>query len=328
MASYFRYLLAFWRSRHKRLARLERENIALRARLQASLVSETSQDGLNPENIVWIFGSGRTGSTWLMSMMGKLPSHAMWNEPLVGDLFGHYYYGRGSHRLEDETFILANTYRDAWLRSVRNCVLEGANARYPKMSKDDYLVIKEPHGPRGAQLLLEALPESRMIFLIRDPRDVALSALHAVRITSRRNSPHNERLQKQAKEQTDIFLRNRTKSYAQDIGYVERAYEGHDGRKALVRYEDLRNDTLGNMRRIHDELGIPLDDGSLSQVVEKYSWEKIPESSKGEGKGRYKGIAGRWRTELTSEQVALIEKETDWILDRFYSGLTRYSIIE
>jgi hypothetical protein len=49
-------------------------------------------DGVNPENIVWIFGSGRSGSTWLSSMMGDLEGHALWGEPWVGALFGNYYY--------------------------------------------------------------------------------------------------------------------------------------------------------------------------------------------------------------------------------------------
>jgi hypothetical protein len=44
-----------------------------------------AQDGgIRPENIVWIFGSGRTGSTWLSFMMESLPNFVRWNEPLVG----------------------------------------------------------------------------------------------------------------------------------------------------------------------------------------------------------------------------------------------------
>jgi hypothetical protein len=68
-----------------------------------------------------------------------------------------------------------------WLRSVRNVVLEGAAARYPELREDQYLVEKEPNGAIGAPLLMEATPESRMIFLIRDPRDVIASRLDASR---------------------------------------------------------------------------------------------------------------------------------------------------
>ena len=53
--------------------------------------------------------------------------------------------------------------------------------RYPNLREDDYLIIKEPNGSVGASLMMEALPESRMIFLMRDPRDVVASRLDAVK---------------------------------------------------------------------------------------------------------------------------------------------------
>ena len=33
------------------------------------------------ENVVWIFGSGRSGSTWLSSMMGDMGRQTLWGEP-------------------------------------------------------------------------------------------------------------------------------------------------------------------------------------------------------------------------------------------------------
>ncbi len=41
----------------------------------------TETRGIDPKNIVWIFGSGRSGSTWLSSMMGDMEGHALWGEP-------------------------------------------------------------------------------------------------------------------------------------------------------------------------------------------------------------------------------------------------------
>jgi hypothetical protein len=46
----------------------------------------------NPGNMVWIFGSGRSGSTWLGLMMGELKGYALWNEPQVGSMFGRFYH--------------------------------------------------------------------------------------------------------------------------------------------------------------------------------------------------------------------------------------------
>ena len=119
------------------------------------------------------------------------------------------------------------------------------------------MVIKEPHGSRGASFLSEALPESSMILLVRDPRDVAISTLHAT-WAARQGTVHpRESRQKTVLEFPDEFLGDRARRYAADIGHAGRAYEAHGGPKSLVRYEDLRADALGTMKRIYSEIGIP-----------------------------------------------------------------------
>lgn len=53
----------------RKLERQERETAALRA-LLARREAGDWDSGVRPENIVWVFGSGRTGSSWLTFMMG------------------------------------------------------------------------------------------------------------------------------------------------------------------------------------------------------------------------------------------------------------------
>jgi hypothetical protein len=143
--------------------------------------SEVRSGGLKPENIVWIFGSGRSGSTWLRSMMGEIKDHRVWEEPLVGRLFGAFYGGVLKSNLQRPDFIMGDATRKGWKKSIRNFVLDGARYARPRIGPEDYLVIKEPNGSVGAPLLVEALPESRMILLIRDPRDVVVSVLEGAR---------------------------------------------------------------------------------------------------------------------------------------------------
>ena len=132
--------------------------------------------GVRPENIVWIFGSGRSGSTWLRSMMGDPSRHLVWEEPMVGQLFGDFHRRAEKDNLAPPDFVMADATRRGWIRSIRNFVLDGARYSRPRLGPDDYLIIKEPNGSVGAPLLMEALPESRMILLIRDPRDVVASS--------------------------------------------------------------------------------------------------------------------------------------------------------
>ncbi len=97
------------RQANRKLARQEQELAALRAML-AKREAGGQAEGIRPENVVWVFGSGRTGSSWLTFMMGALPDHTRWNEPLIGYLFGHLYYERAWPRQDKKHFILANDY--------------------------------------------------------------------------------------------------------------------------------------------------------------------------------------------------------------------------
>jgi hypothetical protein len=279
--------------------------------------------GLNPENMIWIFGTGRSGSTWLSSMMGAMERHRVWDEPFIGRLFGEFYENAPRPNLRLDSFIMGDPVRRGWIRAIRNFALDSARYVYPDLGPDAYLIIKEPNGSVGAPLLMEALPESRMILLVRDPRDVVASSLdgareghwlHERRMESR--SGRNRGMLPAGNE--NAFVRRRASSYVRAITYATRAYEAHKGRKALVRYEELRADTLGTMRRLYSILSIPAVEAQLARAVEKHSWENIPERKKGEGKVYRKASPGGWREDLTPSQVEIVERITAPLLEQFY----------
>ena len=289
---------------------------SLRSRVQSSPRAGDPR-GLRPENIVWIFGTGRSGSTWLGSMMGSQDGCAMWNEPLVGNLFGNFYYFRMGDRKMGKHSILGEHYKEAWLGPMRDLVLGGGAARFPEVVERGYLIIKEPNGSIGSPLLMEALPESSMIFLIRDPRDVVASSMDA-RSEGSWLSGRREDQGRTSKSNPNSYARTRANSYVQQIEKTSQAYSAHGGRKVIVRYEDLRADTLGTMKRIYATLHIPVNEGELVRAVEEHSWENIPEEEKGEGKKRRKATPGGWQEDLTSRQVEIVEEITAPLLEEFY----------
>jgi LPS sulfotransferase NodH len=291
---------------------------SLRSRVRrASPAGETRS--VRPENIVWIFGTGRSGSTWLGSMMEDLDGYAMWNEPLVGNLFGNFYYFRVGGRKLGRHSILGEPYKETWLGPMRDLVLGGAAARFPEATGGGYLVIKEPNGSIGSPLLMEALPESRMIFLIRDPRDVVASSMDA-RSEGSWLSERGEDQRRTSKpnKNPNAYARMRANSYVQQIEKTRQAYEAHGGRKVMVRYEDLRADTLNTMKRIYSALEMPVDEAELARSVEKNSWENVPEEEKGEGKFHRKAKPGGWREDLTPEQVEIVEGVVGSLMRELY----------
>jgi Sulfotransferase domain len=72
------------------------------------------------------------------------------------------------------------------------------------------------------------------------------------------------------------------------------------------------------MKRMYSELGIEVDEGELERVVDKHSWENIPEDQKGEGKFYRKATPGSWREDLTPEQAEAIERVTAPLLEDLY----------
>jgi hypothetical protein len=303
-----------------RLEEKEREIAGLEQRLAAR---SSRAGGVDPENVVWIFCSNRSGSTWLSSMMGEVEGHEVWNEPLVGKLFGDLYYAGAAGHQKVKHYILGDFHKGSWLDSVQSFVLSEATARFPGVAEGGYLIIKEPNGSIGAPLLSEAMPASRVIFLLRDPRDVAASGLDAARKGSWQYENAADRGWKRealADNQPDVWVRRRAQNYVRHAGKARDAYEAHKGPKVLIRYEELRDDTRGTMERLYSTLGIEVGGEELARAVEKHAWENIPEKEKGQGKFYRKAKPGGWREDLTPGQVEIVEQVSAPLLKEFYPG--------
>lgn len=278
---------------------------------------ETSEEAADsipvaPENISWIFATARSGTTWLSDMFGSA-GFDVWSEPLVGRLFGEFYYNNqaGRRRRSQESFILGEP-RKLWLSSIRSMVLEGAQYRFPGSGE---VVIKEPNGSIGSPLMCEALPESKVIVLVRDPRDVVASAQDARKEGGWRDNQLSRSGDSAPVGNPESFARKRAESYMQGISHSLEAAEAHPGPSVIVRYEDLLRDSLGEMRRICNSFGLA---GDLEYAVKKNSWDEIPKEKKGEGKFYRKASPGGWLEDLTPEQVKIVEEVAAPILEKFY----------
>src|SRR5215212_3246915 len=310
------------RTKYPRLYAFRRGMKSVTVRSTQSLAARRAgyEAGVNPANITWIFCVGRSGSTWLSSVMGEISGHQIWREPKIGQLFGEFYVNTPKRKRDAANFIMGAPTRKAWISSIRNFVLVGARHTFPLLRPEHHLVIKEPGGGVGAPLLMEALPESRMILLVRDPRDIVASWLDAASQEGwkRQNRSAGSKRETLAEKRPDAAVRKLSRRCLNNLRMAKQAYDGHRGPKTLVLYERLRGDTLGTMKGMYSDLEIEIDEPQLARAVEKHAWENIPKELKGEGKFFRKASPGGWRKDLTPKQVEMVERITAPILEEFY----------
>ena len=202
------------------------------ARLRGGLEGSEQATGVNPENVVWIFCTARSGSTWMRSMLDDLVDGEVWEEPKVGRLFGEFYSRAKPTQLGRTNYVLGEPTREAWTGALRDFVLRTAWASHPSVTPERYLIVKEPGGAVGAPLLMAALPESRMVLLVRDPRDFAASVLDATRKGGWMQEGMDEWARRDLDSEKDVqrYLRALSRQYVRQMGNGKKAFD--DARRA------------------------------------------------------------------------------------------------
>ena len=289
------------------------------ARLRGATEGREHATGINPENVVWIFCTARSGSTWMRSMLDDLVDGEVWEEPKVGRLFGEFYSRAKPTQLGRTNYVLGEPTREAWTGALRDFVLRTAWASHPSVTPSRYLIVKEPGGAVGAPLLMAALPESRLVLLVRDPRDFAASVLDATRKGGWMQEGMDEWARRDLDSEKDVqrYLRALSRQYVRQMGNGKKAFDEHEGRKVMVRYDDLRTQTLDTMRDLCAALDLPFTEQRLAEVVEKHSFEKIPQRERGEGKFYRRATSGGWKDDLTPEQAKIVEDIAAPLIEEF-----------
>ena len=248
------------------------------------------------------------------------------NEPLIGMYLGPFMAdlpGADPAALDLSTFTLrhvrrdnghhffAETFRDVWSPGLARLMLERFTAQAERQSQvplaDAAVVIKEPNGSQSADIIMETLPESRLLFLLRDGRDVVDSELAANtagawavdEFPGLRGIENSERIE---------FCRQASYKWLWRTQIVEAAFDSHPGPKMLVKYEDLRADPRSHYRAIVDWIGLDVSDDELDAVLQEHSFEAIPESERGEQKFYRSAKPGGWSDNLTPQEQATVEK--------------------
>ena len=281
---------------------------------------------MDANRLTWIFGSSRSGSTWLLRMLSDLPGVTGIDDPHLGHHLGVWRpialawataseeprlktLGEAQADAGNDSYFFSERYRDAWAPALRDLIARRFDAQAAEEgtapANGGTVVVKEP-GSHAAGLLLSVFPESRLIFLLRDGRDVIDSWLAAYRpdtwaieggaypVAPRGRLP---------------LIRWLSSVWVYRTEVVSRAYaERPAGRRILIRYEDLRADPEAKVAAACRTAGLDPGEEVVRRIIERHSYERVPDSSRGEEHAIRSATSGGWRENLSElEQQAMTD---------------------
>ena len=89
---------------------------------------------------------------------------------------------------------------------------------------------------------------------------------------------------------------------------VMKCYDSHSKEnKMMLTYEKLRYDTLEELKRIYEFVGIRINEDQLNKIVEKSKFENIPEDQKGDGQFKRFATPGKWKENFSDEEYDILD---------------------
>lgn len=243
------------------------------------------------------------------------------NEPLIGLYLGPFLSDWPGTSISDmdasnftlsrlargvESHFFADTFEEVWAPRLGSLILDRFRAQVGTSAfRRRIIPVKEPNGSQAADVILTSLPRSRLLFLLRDGRDVVDSdlAAHLRGSWMSRRYPIIRGIG--PPERLDFVVQSAHK-WLWRTEVVEAAFATHRGPKRLVRYEDLCADPAAEMEGVFDWLELDVSATMLSATVERHAFQNAP--AHGPGEFHRAGSQGLWRENLTSEERAVMER--------------------
>lgn len=261
------------------------------------------------KNLVWIFGFPRSGTTWISTQLLSFRTKII-NEPHITDHIGII------PNIEDRVprwidgmsgipdYFFSVNYKKIWLYYLRKMILNRIYAQIRNVSHR--VIIKEASSVDASDIISECFPQSRIIFIARDGRDVLDSIVDATQegafMTIYGYAP-------QEKKDKLRVLRNVSRLWVFSMENRLRTFYRHrKDLSYLVRYEDLVKNTADELIKLYEFLQIDINQNEIHNIIQKYSFEKIPPSLKGSGKFFRSAKPGAWKNNFSKEELTVIEE--------------------
>jgi len=271
-------------------------------------------------NLVLVLGAPRSGTSWLSTELLSHNNHTM-NEPQIGRHLGFNIGFKDSLMPITELFyyepdyFFSFKYSKTWEYYLRKLILHRLHAQFEDLNRK--IIIKEPNGSIGANVLCRCLPNARIIVCLRDGRDVVDSRLDGVQPggwSTRRPGKSRAELSKDKESsmpqsQRLAVIKFQSNLWNLIMKSIMSAYENHsEDRKLMIKYEELLSNTFQVLQKIYEFIQVQISEKELKDLIEKYDFNNIPDSIKGSGKFRRFAKVGLWKENLNHEEQILVNE--------------------
>jgi Sulfotransferase domain len=328
----------------QQLANKDREIAALRRELtEARGAAASSNLSLGSTPVFFVVGHQKSGTTWLMEMLDAHPEILCRGE---GRPFGRNFrqeHKKGRRRgyppVSLYNAIASSEDLRSWIERSVWSKRDNVNEHHRNLTRlaieyflvhqlirTDKRIVGDKTVLLSPQIMKEIgaiFPDARVIHIIRDGRDVAVSTMHhiwnqaedrggttkATPAQLAKREAYRENPQKVLESEEGIFPDGWLADYAaQWSASVGKSVK--DGPLSLgkgyaeVRYEDLLYRPEEEFGRLLEFLGADADESTVSRCIAAASFEKLSEGRKrGEEAASFyrKGIAGDWKNVFTEQ---------------------------
>jgi Sulfotransferase family len=254
-------------------------------------------------------------------MAGQHPSVMTMNEPTIGYHLSPFLSNEPGYRAEDldlSTFTIrrvmeddperffAEKYADVWLPGLRRLLNDRLLAHLERevggtAPPDALLLVKEPNGSQSADVIMSAQPTARLLFLLRDGRDVVDSELASFVVGGwqERSFTHMRGIGEAGR--LDFVIRS-AYQWLWRTEVVEAAFAEHRGPKHMLRYEDLLREPERHLGELFEWLGVPLERTDVAAVADREAFERL--SVRGVNRQNRFATPGAWRQNLRPDERA------------------------
>jgi hypothetical protein len=210
------------------------------------------------------------------------------------------------YKRKKRDYLFSDRYRDTWMPQLRDLISARFEAQAAEdigeagAAEDPIVVVKEP-GSHAADTIMDLFPDSSLIFLLRDGRDVVDSWLDAYRDGSWATDEGAYGVDDAGRT---ALIRWQSSVWLHRTDVVQQTYARTDPeRRVLLRYEEIRADPGGGLQRICKLLGIEATRDQLERIAMANEFSRVPESRKGAGQEIRRARPGGWSNHMSRDEI-------------------------